>query len=744
MAKTMIASLLDDAPVSSGVTGRPPTIPVTPAQLAVTVPPATDPEALLRVRVVWGDLTRTAADIHIVGHYQGVLPASSERALDSAVSSQRGIIAEHTRRRWLVGELGEISYFPGADEDGDRTVAVRRAAVAGMGRLGTFNEARAEQLYTSLLRELGSLPSVRTAALVLIGSGAGNLSVPMAARALTKGITALLTGPRPACGLQELAVVEIDRLRAEQLHVALANLLRESPAVALQARVDSGGLGRVGTESAAVFAIRALAQALRKHATELEAEQHATPVRQPAKENGRRPARRRSNSVLAQLDAALGALPDGLREQIPQKLAEIPDDIDALAVVLGQPSGSDRVTPPTRIAVSNSGDRMLWAALTERSTIPERDVPAKPRLVADLVQRLTAPNADDAVRLPQMMRRWIVPVDFQDHISEATPLVFDVDAEAAKLPWEFLTDAPYDAGERPLPLALRTPIARQLRTAYARAATDYQGGAGLRALVIADPGPIDQRLPGARQEGLEVAALLRDRGVEVAVFAGAPVPEVGVREATELDVLSELLLGRYDIVHFAGHGTMPDPRRPEAGWLFADGVLSARDLAQLTWAPRLVTANACWTAAQVGGPATTPAQQAQQTQPAQPMATSEAVQRARLTAVLADEFLRVGVAHYIGTSWEIPDGMGARFATCLYDRLLPVGQASGASFGRAICDARQVLFSMCASQATTGVAQLSPQALSAWAAYQHYGDPADVVEPFERTAEERRRREAGR
>lgn len=320
MARTTIANLLDDLPVSSGMTTavQQTTQTTQIAQTAQTVQPVGDAATRLRIRVVWGDLTRTVADIHVAGHYQGVLPASAERALDRAISPHRGIIAEHTRRRWLVGELGEVSYFPGADGEGDH--AVRRAAVAGMGRLGTFNEARAEQLYTSLLRELSALPSVRSASIVLIGSGAGNLSVPQTARALTKGITAMLTTPRTASSLLELTVVEVDRLRAEQLHVALTNQLRESPSVALPDRVDAGDLGRVGTESAAVFAIRALAQALRLQAAEEETALAA------AKQNGKA-RRRRPNSVLKQLEATL---PDGLRDQIPRQLQEIPDDIDAL------------------------------------------------------------------------------------------------------------------------------------------------------------------------------------------------------------------------------------------------------------------------------------------------------------------------------------------------------------------------------------------------------------------------------
>lgn len=102
--------------------------------------------------------------------------------------------------------------------------------------------------------------------------------------------------------------------------------------------------------------------------------------------------------------------------------------------------------------------------------------------------------------------------------------------------------------------------------------------------------------------------------------------------------------------------------------------------------------------------------------------------RAGLTAVLADEFLRVGVAHYIGTSWAVPDNMAKAFSTALYARVLPDGISPGESFGAAICEARRVLFSM----RDNAPQQEVPEVFNAWAAYQHYGDPSDVIDTEER------------
>jgi hypothetical protein len=717
---TSIASLLEAPPVSSGVA---------PQQQRFTDPSAPTILSRLELRVVWGDLTHVAADIHIAGHYQGVLPASAENALDDSISgsyaaagdntasSSRGIIAEHTRRRWLVGELGEISYFPGRG-DAENQHPVRRAAVAGMGRLGTFSELRASQLFASLLREVGSLSNVSVAAMNLIGTGADNLTVAQAARAMYRGFRDVLKSRRDELSLREIVIAEIDRLRAEQLASLLKDLTRESTNIMVRGGVVPGEGGLVAASSAAVFTVRAIANMLRRLN---EPDDASDPKRGNAGADRSIPVDRK-NAFLRELS---DLLPEGLQEQVPQQLQTIADmDLRSVSVVIGQPAvGGNAV--PTRISVSLDGARMRWAALTERSTIPEREVAVNPRLVAEFMRRLTAPTQGDAARLPRLLREWIIPEDFQSHIDETSPLVLEVDGASARLPWEFLTDRAYDLGERSQPLALRTPIARQLRTPYSRSVADYAESNQLRALVIADPGPPQHQLPGARAEGEALAKLLRERGVEVRLFVGPPdsEPPDGASVASELDVLTELLVGRYDIVHFAGHGTMPDAEQPglAAGWLFANDVLTARELAQMTWAPRLVTANACWTAKDIGGA------DAMATRATNSVAANATELQSRLTAVLADEFLRVGVAHYIGTSWKIPDDMARRFVISFYEGILPTPGQSGTPFGEALRQSREVLFGLRGDSPDV----VPPEMWSGWAAYQHYGDPTDVFDAFE-------------
>lgn len=696
MSITSITSLLDVPPVSAGIAPvdkageRGPLI-ATPVSLPLVVP---EP---LNLRVVWGDLALQPADIHVVGHYEGVLPFGTEAALDRSISlsPDRGLIAEHTRRRWLVGDLGEITYFPGPNRAAGSPPVVRRVAVAGLGRPGTFSEGNAEQLYASVFRELLTLPQVNTVAMTLIGVGCRNLSVSRAASALKKGFATVMAAAPGSARWPDITLVVLDRLQAEQLTVALST--PQDANFLVNSQVEIGAGGAVCPGSAAVFALRAIRLALQQQLAAAEQDETGSSLRQKL-----------SN-----------ALPEHLREPVMKQLEAITDDISQLEVHVGPLPADSASVAPTRISVSDLGDRMCWAALTDRATIPERQVPVNPNLVSELRKRLTAPSAEDAARLPQLLRRFIIPADFQDHIDTRAPIVLEVNGGAAQVPWEFLTDAPFDSGQEAWPMALRTPIARQLRTPYARASIEREDHTRMRALVISDPGAAS--LPGARKEGREVAHLLQDRGLAVQLFMGSPAKPpsqselspngepMPARVATQLDVLKELLTGDYDLVHFAGHGVLAAEGHPEqAGWLFSDGVLAARELGQLTVAPRLVTANACWTGHAVGGASE----------------ISEAEGRTRLPAVLAEEFLRAGVTHFIGTSWAIPDDSAVRFALALYQQLLPERGTTAQSIGRAVMEARRQLFAARPADPTTATSE----AFNAWAAYQHYGDPADVLD----------------
>jgi hypothetical protein len=310
----------------------------------------------------------------------------------------------------------------------------------------------------------------------------------------------------------------------------------------------------------------------------------------------------------------------------------------------------------------------------------------------------------------------LVPGDFQPLIHDRSPLVLELDRSTARLQWELLTDVESRNGT-PEPLVLRTPMARQLRTAYTRMSINETPVARLRALVIGDPGDpqTHHSLPGARDEALAVRMQLEGFGVAVTAFVGAPtVPREGplkeIPIASRLDVLGELLSGDYEVIHFSGHGAF-DPRDPKrrAGWMFADGLLTSVELSQLARAPRLVVANACHTS-RLGSPQPSISEGSGSGEgPALELADPSL--DAALNPALADEFLRAGVAHYIGAAWEVPDRAGVQFSEVFYSALL----GEGVSVGEAVRRARMVMWRAERAWGT------------AWAAYQHYGDPVDIL-----------------
>lgn len=653
----------------------------------------------LGITVVWGGIAEVQADLHVVGHYRGVMPSGAERALDRAISppESEGVICRHTRRRWLVGALGEIAYFPGPARPAAGTGVVR-GAVLGMGRVGTFGHDNARSAFRTLLREVFELGGIRSVAMVLIGSGSDNLAIPIVAREMVAGfalgLRALpehMIGLGPDGAALEILVVEEDRLRAEFAATAFAQLAKAEPAVSVTAGVVVGSGGRVGVAAAAVYGIRSLL--------------------------GRLAAEPGAPAGGAADDGALAAVPEELRDQVAAGLAEIaPHPEDIVGVTVWSPAGgplADSGSPlPVRVSARGSPNGILWSAVTGGSTIAEREVRLAPELLEQLVRRLTPPGEKDEQTLPHFLSHYVVPLDLQRQLDGGAPLIIEVDQTTSAVPWELLmpTGAATEAEDEALePLAIQQCMARQMRTAYAR--TDREGSPGepMRALVIGDPGSPERNLSveDAWREAAEVGDILRKQGVEVDLFIGASgstsVPNAS--PATRLDVLAALLTQTYDLVHYIGHGVF-DPQRPElSGWVFDDGLLSARELTQLAQAPWLVMANACWSAARPAAPDSGGLSRGVDSNPG---------------SVLADEFLRVGTGHFVGASWRLNAESAHTFATSFYPAVLGSADSAPATVGEAILAGRRALWQQ--SRDSPGG---SPERRCAWAAYQHYGDPGD-------------------
>ncbi|WP_405982569.1 CHAT domain-containing protein [Streptomyces sp. NBC_00158] len=665
----------------------------------------------VNITVVWGDLVEVAADLHVTGHYQSVVPSAAELMLDRAISDgPRPLITEHTRLGWIDAQLGEVTYFPCKEGP------IRVAAVIGMGPMGTLNEHRAGQMYASLLGEAIGIGHVETMATVLIGAGVGNLSVNGAARALVRGFTTALAAVSPLAPvprLTEVLVVEVDRLRAEQLLLALANAVasqsQPQPQLRIGAELREERGGRLFASSAAVYALKALSGLARP-----APEDGADPMGDPeaaAREEALR-------TVLADFDP-------GIREQVHEQLRHLAGvERTDLTLKFSGPAESQDDSLPLRMSVqSRAGGGLSWAALTGRATVPERTVPVDRDLLRELVNRLMEPTVDDAHRLSGLLSSF-VPGEFQRLISDDATVLLELDRDTASVPWEFLTDGPSADDDRNDPLAIRTQLSRQLRTPYSRVMAEVPADGPLHALVIGDPGDPEKgfHLPGAREEAIAVATQLKELGVVVSLFIGAPnsIRQPGAEPARRLDVWRALLCGRNDIVHYCGHSAYdPSGTGRRSGWVFADGLLTAQELTLLERPPLIVVANACYTARL--GAAEVPAG-ADQTPWGNPQAA--------LVPSLADEFLHIGVGHYIGAAWRIPDDHGVTFAKELYRHLFEIGSAEDPStVGAAVRSARKKLYEEERDKNKMQDGGQDQQRWSSWAAYQHYGNAA---QPFVR------------
>ena len=650
----------------------------------------------IAVEVVWGNITLVDGDVYAVGHYENVPPQNAELALDRAISgpdrSLEGcVLTSLTRRGILRGALGNVELFPWVGHDGK----TRMVAVAGMGHPGSFGVPELRRVARNLTWAVSVLPGSDTLCSVLIGAGAGNLSV-------TEAVTGFLLGMVDALGpdlserrVGRLRLVERELGKARLIHQQLVSLcamrvIKEKVQIDLDAiDLESGKDGIVGDDYCMALTLAAAAVSQKK-----EGEQRAA-----------------LETLLGVVghpkDFPVKALKAFDRLGVKGGTAAAPDvaEIAAkLSVAFGPREAS--ATIPTRISIVRDGPSIRAAALTETAVTPERVVGIDAPLLDELIVRMTEPLPNRVSDLSSLLARLVIPRDFRELLPRASTIVFEVDRSMARVHWEMLSDG--SNGDDSIPIALKAEVARQLRTSYSPPpSAELAPRWPLRALVIGDPGDPNEgaALPAARREALEIASLFEKKGLEVKLMIGAPsVPREGelqgVPFAKRLDVLDELMRGGYDLLHFAGHGDFDADDPEKSGWLFAGGLLTSSQLELVDMAPSLVFANACLSSVLA--------------QDSQKLVSRRARAEVELLPGLADEFFRRGVRNYVGTAWRVNDEGAVQFAREFYNALIvPPGAAGGGrlTIGAALKQARETLKRDEASYGTL------------WAAYQHYGDP---------------------
>jgi hypothetical protein len=669
------------------------------------------PPAKLKVEVIWGDITKVDGDAYCVGHYEGVLPQNAELSLDAALSGQdrkdreRHILRAHTLRGSLRGSLGDVDYFPWRVEGrGKQREKNRIVAVAGMGRPGLFGDAELRVLIAELARGIAGFPHVREVCTVLIGSGEGTLSIRDSVRGLLLGLGDALAEGIDASRIRTLRLVELQHDRAQEILQELQEAREDSDVsdrVALEVR--NRVRRRPGAQVSGGAALGRLLDSL------MGAAEKTTP----------RSTRRLFNRILEfASDAAVK--PEDLRKTLTA-LAEAREESRKesrpfnFRVSVDEDRPAREEEDPTYISFRKDGRAIRVAALSKAATIAERVLRADTTLVDDAVKQVYLGESKTVLDVGDFLIRLLLPKDFRALLEAGKSIVFDVDREMAQIHWEMLASST-DPRRSKEPLGVRCRVARQLRTAYSAPPSPPDSRRAVhRALVIGDPGDPKRghNLPGAMQEALKVYESLTSQEVEVEVDVrigapGAPRPMdlQGIRPARRAEVLHLLMKGGYDILHYSGHGDFDEDDPDQVGWVFEDGLLTARELERIDRSPTLVVANACLSAR------TSRRLEGGRSLRRDESETRRIVTDSALLPSLADEFFRRGVRHYIGTAWPVSDIGAILFAETFYEHLLggpshPVGEA--------VRQARKALHDQ---ERLYG---------KLWAAYQHYGDPTSPL-----------------
>jgi hypothetical protein len=648
------------------------------------------------------------ADVHVVGHYQGVLPQNAERALDEAVSgiesdsatragqTEHLIITDLTARGVLRGALGDVVFVPWGRN--------RVVVVAGMGAPGSFRTKELQKLMTGVALTVGRLVDRPTMATVLIGAGVGNLGVPQCVAGLVDGLRDAFESDS-SLRLKRVRIAEVNLDRALDVHAALLESApkgRASVTLNVLPLVE-GTAGRIPSTFRYSMLLAAVAR--------------ASGLPQGS------PTRAIFDELIVDLSQRGQAEVVALQDDLQQELGKHPElrqlALRSFPIAPAAPREDNLIV--SRLVFSFEGTRVRSSAITDTVTVTEREVPVSFGLLQEAMERLTRaddtsnPDPDSVQRLGRHVFTLVVHPDLEERFNAGSSArVLELDQRMAGLPWEMLVPAAED-----LPVSVSAPLARQLRTPYSPRAEDARQRRIQRALVIGDPGDGEAALPKCRDEAKAVYDILTKHHIATTLRIGptntTDVLPVPAEPAGFFDTLVLLLHEEFDLVHYCGHAVFVPDQPDFIGWVFANlEVLAAKYVQQMRRPPLLVFANACNSAqltGQIVQSVTRPHAPARHR--ASRGGGTKASSRSDPTVVagLADEFFHRGIRDYIGTAAEVASVPAAEFATEFYTALF----AERCVIGDAVQRARRKLY-----DARTKYG-------AAWGLYQHYGDPTRRV-----------------
>jgi hypothetical protein len=619
-------------------------------------------------------------DAVAVGHYVGVQPQAAELMLDRAISKALHgresdqdfvpekadlIITQYTERGLIQGKLGQPFFLPDPRASKGKNGASqpqRIIAIAGMDEPGRFGMPELTVLARELCWSLGRMNKLHLAT-VLIGAGEGNLSMREAVSAWMSGIRRAVTGSAHDAGRQLLRVtfVEYDPRKITQLDQLISQEKERRNRTQSGFAIQYEGLG----------------------------EKQLQLIKRDELEAARQDWKRKWKT--------LEEKPTGESQSVPTR------------VTLG-------------LDVAQKSYR--FGAITDTASVPEREIKLDPTVVMQANDEL-AGEQRPAMQLERgrFLEGLLMPPDLRKQLYTRAPLVMLLDSTTARIHWEMvaqpaLTDRPgvaqaTDAAPAGFEyaddfLGTSRGFTRQLRTAFAPPPEPPPPPRRiLRVLVVADPAE-DGHLPGAQEEGSAVADLFESYNTVYEENVSDTRVEVkrlfGPLEATRTNVLRELMVRSYDVLHFAGHCVFQWGGDPTlSGWIFnvkRRELLSANELNRIDRIPKFVFSNACESGI-------TPDRSQER--------------NVNLAPSFAEAFFARGVANFVCTAWPVDDLAARTFALTLYAGLL--GMESLNAIERPTrTDAGALPMHEAMKVARLTIAS-TPNGRTTWGAYQHYGNP---------------------
>jgi hypothetical protein len=646
---------------------------------SASVGPPDPPPLDLRITLICGGLTKVKAPTIVGARYDGLAFGGPTRVLDRVLDSwltraiDLGIIGSALGQIFPVN----LAQFHKADK-----LNAGMLLLAGMGEPGRFAQDGVRFIFSNIIVTIKAI-GINEFATPLLGTRRNELPIGDAVRGLLQGIA---DGYDRVAAMAESVTEDKESFRAVICAPLSIQIVHGNEQKIRQIQADLQQIA-TGTQFSKI-----------RLSVARGANVEADPVIEPS-------------PVDAEPDVAVTYL------RVTQSKSA------KAGVVRAKSAVSSKRKQAARAAIDPfPTDVFQFSALSEIAAVPEREQQVNAHLLRDLAGRLTESSAErERADQGDFFTNLLIPDDFRKLIEGPAAVTLEVDGTTAVYPWEM---AGYRKFAGAFFLGTNIAVSRQFRTLLAPPPTSPPAlNNKLKVLVIADPASGPLALSGARKEGIAVVEVLQrvqdlwggQYRIETTLRMGArddarieaelkAVKDgnstvTSARSCDPLELAMLLVNEQYDVVHYAGHG-MCDPVTGQTGWVFAaDCVLSAKEIFRIRQVPRLVFANACFSA----------------------VATGYSEQR-RHMAGLAQAFFGRGIPNYIGAGWEVDDGCAVECARWFYACLLGLtgpterdGVAaiqSEATIGRALRIAREKTLA------------LDP-ASSSWGAYQHYGHVSD-------------------